>query len=158
MVSKEEVKRFLSKLNPFVEKFPDITDKLSKLENEKEFQNLLGRLGTIGGLFSIGLYLFGKTLDHFEDTEKTYYSLINRTAISVAKKIIKEELKADDETTANIIGHLMKIYCYNESDKEEYQSRNGLVPYDHPIVKEFRHTIIQIIKENDLESKFYYRF
>ena len=46
--------------------------------------------------FSIGLYLFDKTLDHFEDTEKTYYSLINRTAISVAKKIIQD---ADKITT-----------------------------------------------------------
>ena len=61
MVSKEEVKGFLSKLNPFVEKLPDITEKLSKLEDDKEFQNLLGRLGTVGGLISIGLYLFDKT-------------------------------------------------------------------------------------------------
>src|SRR6476660_9394856 len=99
MVSKEEAKRFLSKLNPFVEKLPDITEKLSKLENDKEFQDLLGRLGTVGGLFSIGLYLFDKTLDHFEDTEKTYYSLINRTAIFVAEQITKDEAKemATDE-------------------------------------------------------------
>src|SRR6185312_14049664 len=99
MVSKEEVKGFLSKINPFVQKLPDIAEKLSKLEEDKEFQKLLGNLGTIGGLFGIGLYLFDKTLDHLEDTEKTYYSLINRTAISVAEQITKDEAKemATDE-------------------------------------------------------------
>ena len=61
MVSKEAVKAFLSKLNSFVEKIPDITEKLSKLEDDKEFQKLLGRLGTVGGIISIGLYLFDKT-------------------------------------------------------------------------------------------------
>src|SRR6185437_500406 len=99
MVSKEEVKGFISKLNPFVEKLPDITDKISKLEDDEEFQKLLENLGTIGGLFSIGLYLFGKTLDHLEDTEKTYYSLINRTAISVAEQIIKQEYDTKSTTT-----------------------------------------------------------
>ena len=39
MVSKEEVIGFLSKLNPFVEKIPDITKKISKLTDDKEFQN-----------------------------------------------------------------------------------------------------------------------
>ena len=61
MVFKEEAKGFLSKLNPFVQKVPEIAEKLSKLEDDKEFQNLLGRLGTVGGLISIGLYLFVKT-------------------------------------------------------------------------------------------------
>jgi hypothetical protein len=55
MVSKGEVKRFLSKINPIAEKIPDITEKLSKLEDDEEFQNALEKLGTIGGLFSIGL-------------------------------------------------------------------------------------------------------
>src|SRR3954454_993744 len=99
MVSREEVKGFLSKLNPFVEKLPDLTEKISRLEGDKEGQKLLGNLGTVGGLFNIGLYLFDKTLDHLEDTEKTYYSLINKTAISVAEKIIKQ--KYDAELTAN---------------------------------------------------------
>src|SRR6476660_3527151 len=99
MVSKEEVKGFLSKLNPFVEKLPDISEKLSRLEEDEELQKLLGNLGTIGGLFSIGLYLFGKTLDHLEDTEKTYYSLINKTAISVAEQIIKQEYDTKSTTT-----------------------------------------------------------
>ena len=61
MIFKEEVKGFLSKLNPFVEKLPDITEKISKLERDEEFQKLLSRLGTIRGLFSIGLYPFDKT-------------------------------------------------------------------------------------------------
>ena len=43
MVSKEEAKRFLSKINPFVQKLPDIAEKISKLADDKEFQNLLGR-------------------------------------------------------------------------------------------------------------------
>jgi len=64
MISKEDVKGFLSKLNPFVEKLPDISEKISKLEKDKEFQNLLGRLGIIGGLFSIGIYIFDKTRSH----------------------------------------------------------------------------------------------
>ena len=125
MVSKEEVKGFISKLNPFVEKLPDITDKISKLEDDEEFQKLLGNLGTIGGLFSIGLYLFGKTLDHLEDTEKTYYSLINRTAISVADKIIKKEYDAEStankETSEKIIAQMMKIYSFKETSKKEYE-------------------------------------
>jgi hypothetical protein len=61
MVFKEGVKRFLSKLNPFVEKLPDITNRLSKLSEDGEFQKIFGNLGTIGGLFSIGLDLFDKT-------------------------------------------------------------------------------------------------
>lgn len=57
MVSTEETKRFISKINPFVEKLPEIADKISKLENDEIFQDQLGRLGTIGGLFSIGLLI-----------------------------------------------------------------------------------------------------
>jgi len=125
MVSKEEVKGFLSKLNPFVEKLPDISEKLSRLEEDEELQKLLGRLGTVDGLFSIGLYLFGKTLDHLEDTEKTYYSLINRTAISVADKIIKKEYDAEStankETSEKIIAQMMKIYSFKETSKKEYE-------------------------------------
>src|SRR5690242_12473811 len=113
MVSKEEVKAFVSKLNPFIEKLPDIAEKISKLNNDEKFQDLLGRLGTLGGLFNIGLYLFDETLDHLEDTEKTYYSLINRTAISVAKKLIKiEDLKADDEKSTQILEQMMRIYSF----------------------------------------------
>jgi len=125
MVSKEEVKGFLSKLNPFVEKLPDISEKLSRLEEDEELQKLLGRLGTVDGLFSIGLYLFGKTLDHLEDTEKPYYSLINRTAISVADKIIKKEYDAEStankETSEKIIAQMMKIYSFKETSKKEYE-------------------------------------
>lgn len=47
MVSRDEVKGFLSKINPFAEKLPDITEKISKLSNDKEFQNQLEILGTI---------------------------------------------------------------------------------------------------------------
>lgn len=47
MVSREETKRFISKINPFVEKLPEIADKISKLENDVVFQDQLGRLGTI---------------------------------------------------------------------------------------------------------------
>jgi hypothetical protein len=123
MVSREEVKGFLSKLNPFVEKLPDLTEKISRLEGDKEFQKLLGNLGTVGGLFNIGLYLFDKTLDHLEDTEKTYYSLINKTAISVAEKIIKQkydaELTANKETSEKILAQMMKIYSFKETDKEQ---------------------------------------
>ena len=64
MADREDVKRFLSKINPFAEKAPDIAEKISKLTDDKEFQNLLGNLGTIGGLFSIGLYIFNKTLEN----------------------------------------------------------------------------------------------
>jgi hypothetical protein len=82
---------------------------------------------TIGGLFSIGVYIFDKTLENLSDTEKTYYSLINRTAISVAKKIVKEdELKSsdddDDENNTKILEQMMKIYSFKESDKGKYQN------------------------------------
>jgi hypothetical protein len=62
-----------------------------------------GKLGTIGGLVSIGLYLFEKTLNNLSDSEKICYSLINRTAISVAKEIMKEaeELMKDEHKTKN---------------------------------------------------------
>src|SRR3954454_20007331 len=137
MVSKGKAIGFLSKLNPFVQKVPEIAEKLSKLEDDKEFQKLLGRLGTVGGLISIGLYLFDKILENISDAEKTYYSLINRTAISVAEQIIKESDKiAVDEQKTEILEQMMKIYSFEEIDKEEYQKWNGLVPYDHPIVKD----------------------
>lgn len=123
MVSKEEVIGFLSKLKPFVEKILDITKKISKLTDDKEFQELLGRLGTVGGLFNLGLYLFGKTLDHFEDNEKTYYSLINRTAISVAKKIIQEsdKITTRDQKNEEILLQMLKIYSFEDEDKDRYQ-------------------------------------
>jgi hypothetical protein len=151
MVSKEEAKSFLSKIIPFAEKIPDIYGKVLELSNDENFRAELGKLGTIGSLFSIGLWIFDKTLDHLEDTEKTYYSLINRTAISVAKEIIKEHrLKSDEENNTKILKKMMEIYSFKEIDKEQYQNWNGLVPYDNPIVREFRHRIIQIIKENSL--------
>ena len=126
MVDKEDIKIFVSKINPFVEKLPDIIEKLSKLEDDKEFQKLIGRLGTVGGFISIGLYLFDKTLDHLEDTEKTYYSLINKTAISVAKQIIEQEhdnesSTANKETSEKIIAQMMKIYSFKETSKKEYE-------------------------------------
>src|SRR6476660_3135167 len=157
MVSKEAVKAFLSKLNSFVEKIPDITEKLSKLEDDKEFQKLIGRLGTVGGFISIGLYLFGKTLDHLEDTEKTYYSLINKTAISVAEQIIKQEFDtrstttttktkttttANEEKTKEILARMMRIYTFKETSKVQYEKWNGQVPSDHPIIQYFKKEVI----------------
>ena len=152
MVSKE-VKGFLAKLNPFVEKFPEIADKVSKLNDDKEFQNLLGRLGTIGGLFSIGLYIFDKTLENSSDSEKTCYSLINKTAIDVAGQIIKESegITEDKQNNEELLKQMLKIYSFKETEKEKYQNWNG-IPVDHPIVEEFRKRIFQIIKENNLES------
>jgi hypothetical protein len=38
MVSKDEVKEFLLKINPIADKIPEITEKLSKLSDDKEFQ------------------------------------------------------------------------------------------------------------------------
>ena len=112
------------------------------MEEDKEFQKLLGRLGTVGGLLSIGLYLLDKTLDHLEDTEKTYYSWINRTAISVAEQIIKQEYDtkstANRETSKEILAQMMRIYTFKENNKEQYEKWNGLVSYDHPIIQEFK--------------------
>src|SRR6478672_3196465 len=159
MVSKEAVKAFLSKLNSFVEKIPDITEKLSKLEDDKEFQKLIGRLGTVGGFISIGLYLFDKTLDHLEDTEKTYYSLINKTAISVAKQIIEQEhdnesSTANKETSKEILERMMRIYTFKETNKKQYDNWNGNIPYDHPIIQDFKKDVIEIMKENNSKSRY----
>jgi hypothetical protein len=156
MVSKEKVKDFLSKINPFVEEIPDITDKISKLNDDENFQNLLGKLGTVGGLFSIGLYLFDKTLENLSDTEKTYYSLINKTAISVAEKIIQEadKITVNDQNNEEILEQMIKIYSFKDIDKDKYQTWNGQQPGDHPIVKDFRKRMVQIIKENNLEAKY----
>jgi hypothetical protein len=38
MVDREDVKKFISKINPFVEKIPEITTKLSELEKDEGFQ------------------------------------------------------------------------------------------------------------------------
>jgi hypothetical protein len=91
MVSKEEAKTFLSKIKPFVEKFQDIADKVSKLSDNKEFRESLGTMGTIGGLVNIGLFLFDKTLFQLSTTENSCYSLINKTAIDVANKLISKK-------------------------------------------------------------------
>ena len=40
MASKEEVKGFLSNFKPCVEKLPNITEKISKLTDDEEFQNI----------------------------------------------------------------------------------------------------------------------
>jgi hypothetical protein len=113
----------------------------------------LGKLGTIGGLFSIGLYLFEKTLNNLSDSEKICYSLINRTAISVAKEIIKEaeELMKDEHKNEELLKLMLKIYSFKETDKDKYQNWND-IPIDHPIVEEFRKKMFQIIKENNMES------
>jgi hypothetical protein len=44
-------------------------------------------------------------LNHFEDTEKTFYSLINRTAIYVAEKIIQQanKITVDDHENESFI-------------------------------------------------------
>ena len=91
MVSKEDAKRFLLKIIPFADQIPDISERVLELIDNKEFREELGKLGTIGSLFIIGLKIFDKSLENISDTEKTYYSLINRTAISVAEKIIRLE-------------------------------------------------------------------
>jgi hypothetical protein len=154
MASREEVKRFLSKINPFVEKIPEITAKLSELENNDEFKKALENLGTVGGLCSIRVCLFNEALKNLSDDEKTYYSLINMTAISSVKEILKGGLKADDEKITQILKKMMNIYLYKETKKEKYQKWDGLVSYDHPIVKEFKHEVFQIIKENKIESQY----
>lgn len=142
MADREDVKRFITKINPFAEKVPDITEKISKLTDDEDFQNLLERLGTIGGLFSVGLYLFDKTLDLHENNEKTYYSLMNRTAISVAEQIIKQEydvgLIVDKETSEKILVQMMKIYSFKETNKRQYEKWNGKVSYGHPIIQDFK--------------------
>src|SRR3954452_12114259 len=145
MVSKGKAIGFLSKLNPFVQKVPEIAEKLSKLEDDKEFQKLLGRLGTVGGLISIGLYLFDKILENISDAEKTYYSLINRTAISVAEQIIKEsdEIAADEQKNENILKKMINIYLIKSNGDEEYKKWNCLA-IDHQIVKHFRENIIAL--------------
>jgi hypothetical protein len=153
MADREDVKRFLSKINPFVEKIPEITAKLSKLEDNKEFQNALDKLGPVGGLFSIGLSLFNKTLEYTSDSETTCYSLINTTAIEVAKKIIKgtEGITEDKQNNEKLLKQMMKIYSLKETDTEKYQKWIG-IPVDHPVVEEFRNRLFQIIRVNNLEN------
>jgi hypothetical protein len=159
MVSKGKAIGFLSKLNPFVQKVPEIAEKLSKLEDDKEFQKLLGRLGTVGGLISIGLYLFDKILENISDAEKTYYSLINRTAISVAEQIIKEsdEIAADEQNNENILKQMINIYLFKDTENEEYKKWNGLA-VDHQIVKHFRENIIALLEDNNLLTSQYFNF
>src|SRR6185312_12886670 len=104
---------------------------------------------------SIGLYLFDKTLDNLSDTEKTYYSLINRTAISVAQKIIQDADKftTDDQVNEEILVRMIKIYSFKDMDKERYRKWNGQ-PGDHPIVEDFRKIMVKTIKKNNLESQY----
>lgn len=153
MVYRQDVKKFLSKINPFVEKIPEITAKLSELEKDKGFQDALGKLGTVGGLFSIGLYIFNKALENSPNSENTCFSLINKTALHVAKEIIKEaeELMENEHKNEELLKQLLKIYTFKKTDLETYQKWNG-IPIDHPIVQDFRKRMFQIIKENNIET------
>jgi hypothetical protein len=45
-------------ISPLREKFPEITSHISKLSEDPEFQNTLGKAGSIGGLINIGFYIF----------------------------------------------------------------------------------------------------
>src|SRR3982751_1745483 len=121
MVDKEDVKKFLSKINPFVEKIPEITAKLSELEKDKGFQDALGKLGTVGGLFSIGLYIFNKALENSPNSENTCFSLINKTAIHVAKEIIKEAegLMENQHENEELLKQMLKIYTFKKTDLQK---------------------------------------
>jgi hypothetical protein len=112
----------------------------------------------MGGLFSIGLYIFSRTLKFLPETEKRYYSLINETAISVTEQIIKEqELKIGKEKTIEIFENQIGIYllpykinAWDNIDKEIWNA----FPLDHPIVKIFRIQMIDFLKEKDLLKKY----
>jgi hypothetical protein len=65
-------------------------------------------MGTIGGLVNICLFLFDTTRSHLSTTEQSCYSLINKTAIDDAKKLIAEKsdiykIKTDEEQTKETI-------------------------------------------------------
>lgn len=110
-------------------------------------------MGTIGGL-NIGLFLFDKALSELSDTEKSCYSLINKIAINVVGKLIKEKsdifkIKLDEKKTEETLQQLIKIYSFKETDYDSYQKWNSLVPYDHPIVKRFKQSIINLLMENE---------
>ena len=156
---KDNVRDFLLKFKPIIEKVPDIFDKFSKLNDNKELKEALGTMGTIGGLVNIGLFIFDKALSQLSTTEKSCFSLMNKTAIDVANKLIKEKsdiykIKLTKEKTEETLKELMKIYSFKETDENEYKKWNGKVPYDHPIVKQFKENIINILKENKLENQY----
>jgi hypothetical protein len=153
MVSKEDLEKFILKMNSITKKFPDITDKF-KLENDKEFQKSLGKVGTLGGLLRFSLDLYEKILDK-SNNEETCYSLILTTAISVAVQIIKEadEISIDEKSNEEIIKNMIKIYSFKETDKEKYKEWNGK-PSDHPVIVEFKEKMLQLLIENNLESEY----
>jgi hypothetical protein len=94
-------------------------------------------------------------LEYTTDSETTCYSLINKTAIDFAKKIIKEAdgLTEDKQNNEELLKQMMKIYSFKETDKERYRNWNGIA-VDHPIVEDFREKMFKTIKEKNLEIQY----
>ena len=98
-------------------------------------------------------------LSHLSTNERSYYSLINKTAIDIAKKLLSEkygifEIKLDEKQTKETIKQMMDIYPSKETDKNEYKNWDGKIPYDHPVVKQFKETIINTLEENKLDDQY----
>ena len=89
------------------------------------------------------------------DKEKSYYAIINKTALAATQEIINEKkLEIGEEKVADLLKNLLRIY--NEQYDTSVNDKRiwNAFPYDHPIIIEFRQNVTSIINENQLSTNY----
>ena len=61
-------------ISPLRQNFPEITSHISKLSEDPEFQNTLGKAGSIGGLVNIGFYIFNTIRKNLKSRDEILFA------------------------------------------------------------------------------------
>ena len=143
-----------------IEKFPEITEALSKLTEDKAFQEKLGKAGSIGALFSIGIDLFGVIKKSLTPPEKRAFAALLRIMLESAEKTLQErEFKEYSEISIEQIAQSKEDFINELFDKfidttELYSSPPSYLPY-HPVIATFREQICGLIRKQHEQKQRY---
>jgi hypothetical protein len=128
----------------YFKKTPEITNSLMTLIDNENFRNLLGKAGSIGALFSIGIDVYSKVKNDLKTADERAYASLIQIAFESAKESISTDsngiLVKSDVTNENTKRELFETFI--KTEEEEW---NSYLP-DHPVIKRFRGIICKLLR------------
>jgi hypothetical protein len=146
MSSKIDLSGLLNRISePVREKFPEMASRIAELSNDKEFQNIIGRLGTIGGLINIGIYLYKRIKEGLKSDEQRYFAALMTLMFKSAQESLSyesQDIKIPEIRSEEYIRNLFVLFMENIDWNSAY------LP-EHPAVRDFRIRVIEILARNE---------
>lgn len=130
-----------------IEKFPEIASTLSKLTENKSFQDSLDKAGSIGALLNIGIILFTEIRKSLTHPEERSFAALSKIMLESADKSLPEikelSFKKITNSKEDFIKELFDKFIVTMG---LYSSPSSYLPY-HPSIAKFREEICEVIRK-----------